>query len=108
MEMSEIQAKRMGMGLKEFLGLIRNDFWIYGKDALKYKAADTVDTVSCTTAMIQNTKTVLVRTFFGRGTELEFSTCPILTNPIEVESESDYAPHTGLTGKAIKTLNRIN
>jgi hypothetical protein len=107
MKMSAVQAKRMKLPLNEFLGLIRDDFWIYGADAVTKNAADKVSTVSCTSALLQGTKTVAYRTMFG-NIELEFSACPLLTNPVEIDEEQKFTPHSELDGTSIKTLNRIN
>ncbi len=54
-------AKRIGMDYDSYIQKIRNDWWIYGDEAITYKLADEIVYVSCNPALfsqISETKSV--------------------------------------------------
>lgn len=103
-DLSAFQAERIGMTLGEFDALINDDFWVNGQRAVAANIADKVTNLSCSSSLIQSTTEVVLNTLFGK-VELEFSDCPLISAPIEVDGT--YVPHTALTSEMIKEINTV-
>lgn len=83
------QANRIGISSEKFHDLVRHDWWLYGEDAVKEKAADSVVSVQCTEDLLLEKKKQSVMTFWGPIT-LTFSKCPFITAPLELDFEGIY------------------
>lgn len=77
-------AARMGMSVKDYQELIRDEYWVDGQDSVDAKAADRVVLARCGKDMLQGTEPMEIRTFFGI-LKLEFSKCPLISYPVKVD-----------------------
>lgn len=83
--MDEEQARRLGMSYKEFRDLVRDDWWLYGKEAVEKKAADGITSVSCNESLSRKVKVKNVQVLFFR-VKLYYSACPLVTGELEVQT----------------------
>ena len=81
--MDQIAADRVGMTLKDYRLLIRDEYWIDGFEAVKDQMADRKVLLKCSKEMLKSRDVVKVRGFLGSAA-LTFSKCPLLTAPIGV------------------------
>ena len=80
--MDKIAAKRVGMTLKNYRELIRDEYWVDGFKAVSHKMADRQILVKCSKSLINGTEQVSIRSFFGT-VKLKFSKCPLLRSPLD-------------------------
>lgn len=85
--LNEIDAKRLGMTVDAFQKKIRDDWWLFGKDALAAKAVDGVVLVRCSKEMTEKRVSEEVATFFGSFTVI-YSGCPIASDPLEIKTKT--------------------
>lgn len=78
------QAKRLGISLEEFRNRIANDYWLFGSDAIRAKAADTVAVAQCSSELTEKTVTQEVNMLFFT-VDLVWSACPLVTAPLRVQ-----------------------
>ena len=90
--MDAAQAKRMQLPLERFKQLTRNDYWLFGADAVKAKAADRVAQVTCSPDLVNKEETQSL-SFFGTRVVVKWSGCPLISNPKSVTIER-FAPLT--------------
>lgn len=76
-------AARMGMGFYDYQNLIHDEFWTFGQDAVRTKAADRVVIGACGKYK-ENSKTIKVETFFG-DFDVELPSCPLIPGYISVK-----------------------
>lgn len=81
-----ISAKRLRLTIQEYRELIRDDLWIYGKSAFKYRAADKLSSVKCSKKMVKETRKEVQRSMFGKSVII-WSACPILQLPRSYRGE---------------------
>lgn len=81
-------SKRMGMSFKEYQTLIADEYWVYGKDAVKDHAADKAVFVKCGEGLSGKTKTENVETIFGTF-QVELSKCPLIPGLISVKAPAN-------------------
>lgn len=79
--MDQIAADRIGMTLKDYRELIRDEYWVDGFEAVKDQMADREVLLKCSSQLLNGTETIKVESFFGSAT-LKFSKCPLLTSPL--------------------------
>lgn len=84
----ENAAYRMKISLNDYQNLIRDEYWATGKDAVDDKSADRMVLLRCDEALLKKVDVVTVQSFFGKAS-LEFSGCPIITYPIQVNMQFD-------------------
>jgi ATP-dependent Clp protease protease subunit len=84
--MDKSAAKRMGMSLKKYQDLIRDELWMTGHEAVEMKAADRVILAKCDSTF-QGTKRVIVGSIFGIEVSAEMSNCPLITGVMNVRLE---------------------
>ncbi len=83
-EISDTEAaKRMHISLKAYKAKIAYEYWSMGEDAVADGAADNIVIVTCSDSLFGTTKEKL-DTFFGE-VEVEFSNCPMISDPISVK-----------------------
>ena len=75
--MEKMQAKRIGITLKEYKTRRVNEWWVYGDDNIKQNTADGMVEVRCTPALISKEHKVVVRSMFGTR-EVTLSGCPLV------------------------------
>lgn len=99
------QALRMNMPLPAFKARVRDDYWIYGMDAVVDGAADAVETVSCTPELRESTTELERKTLFG-SVKLVFSGCPLISYPIDIVS-GEFKPFNSMSATEIKLINTL-
>jgi len=81
--MDKKQAKRIGLSYEEFRDKVRDDWWLFGDDAVKNNAADAVVKVNCTDSLSEKLTKEVVQLQFTTVT-LEWSGCPLNSAPVNV------------------------
>lgn len=81
--MDTIISERMGMPIIDYQDLIRDEYWVTGKDAVDQKAADRVIHVRCGSDMLGASLETL-KTQFGPAS-ITYSDCPLVRAPLKVE-----------------------
>ena len=81
-ELTEMQAKKIGMTSKRFNEKIYNDWWSFGKTALKNKCADEMVDVKCSTRLTNTTYEI------DNGMYIHtYSKCPLVNGYIDKKSK---------------------
>lgn len=76
-KMESMQAKRIGITLKQYKKKRFNEWWIYGDDNVKQNTADAVISATCSSKLSKKKEKKTVRSFFGART-IEKSSCPLV------------------------------
>lgn len=80
--MEESIAKRLDLEIEEYKNLIRDEWYIYGSDALFNENADILADLTCSTKLI-NTPMLKIE-FTQQGIYMNaYSSCPLIKNPVE-------------------------
>jgi ATP-dependent protease ClpP protease subunit len=80
------QAKRMEITLERFRQLTRDDYWLFGREAVKAKAADRVAQAICSPELTNKEEKEKVSLFGGLiNLNVTWSKCPLVTEPRSVE-----------------------
>jgi ATP-dependent Clp protease protease subunit len=79
-------ATRVGMTKKAYQQMIVNEYWVYGKKAVASKMADEIILVRCNKSLSEGKVEETIQTFFG-PVRVTYSTCPLITAPLEVSFE---------------------
>lgn len=85
-QMDEAQAKRIGMSYKEFKSKIRNDWWLFGDESVKYNVADRVGTVKCSPELTKSRIKEKVQVFIFT-INVVWSGCPLVEYPVKIGDE---------------------
>jgi ATP-dependent Clp protease protease subunit len=86
--LDELVAKRVGMRLKDYQNLVRDEYWVTGDDAVEERMADKVVLAQCSSDL-DGTYTQSVDTFFG-AIKMTWSNCPLIMAPVEVDKSSIF------------------
>lgn len=89
------QAERIGMSLEDFKAKARNDWWLFGKEAIDNGVADSLTFVSCSTELLNKLVKKTARSFFGSKTYTA-SACPLIKGSFK-----------GLSSETIKNMNSL-
>ena len=82
------QAKRLQISNVLFERKILTDWWLFGENILKNKAADDeIITVSCIKELLQSDYTETHLTLFG-NIKIKYSNCPLIRNPLEISFDN--------------------
>ena len=81
------QAKRLQISNVLFERKILTDWWLFGENILKNKAADEIITVSCIKELLQSDYTETHLTLFG-NIKIKYSNCPLIRNPLEISFDN--------------------
>ena len=73
------------MDHEEFEKRVESDWWLYGKDAIEFNAADKLVNVYCVNDLYDIKDNIEHDTFFGI-VNIKFSRCPLVQYPLEIES----------------------
>jgi ATP-dependent Clp protease protease subunit len=87
-DMEETASKRVGIPLKDYQNLIRDEYWVFGKSAVKSKHADKVTFAKCSKSLL-TTRIERVNTFFG-AYDVKFSNCPLIRGMLGYERVKGY------------------
>lgn len=79
-------AKQMGISIKKYKYEISKDWWMYGIDAIKEKAADNIANITCSNELIKATYNETISNMFSSLT-VTWSKCPLLQYPIIVNGD---------------------
>lgn len=82
------QAKRLGLSVKEFRAKTRNDWWLFGENAIKAKAADRSESVTCSEELAKERVKEVYQVFIFR-IAVEWSACPLIEYPVSVGTDKD-------------------
>jgi ATP-dependent Clp protease protease subunit len=82
-DIEKICAARMGISHKKYSSMIVNEYWTFGKAAVKQGAADFVGKVVCDSSL-SGTQQLKVDTMFG-PVNVTFSKCPLVSGPLSVD-----------------------
>jgi len=82
---NQFEADKMGITLEEFQALIKDEMYVYDKEAVEKKVADGVAYIKCSKELITKYRYEEVQDFFGRKFRTTFSSCPLIRTPIKVE-----------------------
>lgn len=83
-ELNVTASNRAGITLKQYETLIADELWMTGSQSVEMKHADEVVLARCD-KNFKGTYTQIFRSFFG-AVEVEFSNCPLITSPLNVNS----------------------
>lgn len=102
------QAKRMELPLERFKQLVRDDYWLFGREAVKAKAADRVAQAVCSPELVNKEEKESL-SFFGGMIKLNitWSKCPLVTEPKSVEISRFGTLTQAQEEKLQKQLTRI-
>lgn len=89
-KLTNIQAKRLGISKEKLEARVVNDWWMFGEEIVKNKAADKVVFMECKPELAKKTTKESVRVFMSM-VDLTWSACPLITYPIDI-SISGGAP----------------
>jgi len=84
-------ATRMHMPMAEYKKKIANDWWMYGKQGLKQKAADKLVRVICSKKLTKKIRKQTVRGWWQNST-LTWSGCPLIAHPLTINGD-EFIPH---------------
>lgn len=75
--MSRKNANRIGMTLKHYDEVIKDEWWIYGKDSVRMNICDEIVQLTCSAPLMARTRKIKVRSLFGSFVK-QVSDCPLL------------------------------
>lgn len=106
--MDMAQAQRMQLPLERFRQLIRDDYWLFGREAVKVKAADRVAQAICSVELTNKEEKETVSLFGGLiKVNVVWSACPLISEPKSVELNRTITLTEEQEKKLAKELNRI-
>lgn len=85
-KMDEDQAKRIGLSYDDFRQKVRDDWWLFGKEAKTANVADDTTTVSCDSELARTIKKKKVQVFIFSVT-VAYSACPLVSGEIELQTK---------------------
>lgn len=106
-KMDQFQATRMGMTLAAFRAKVRNDWWMYGDEAVDNNAADEVVTASCTPELTKQRRKEKQQTLFWTM-NVEYSACPLIDAPLKVEATNVGQPSLDGQREYKKIMEKLN
>jgi len=85
-ELDQMQADRVGLSYTDFKAKTISDWWLYGKNAVTEKAADSVANATCSASLanqriVENIDLVFIKL------KAVFSACPLIEAPLEITVE---------------------
>ena len=90
-QLSQAQAERLQLSLDEFNLRTAHDWWMYGNNIIKYKAADEMVVVSCDSNFSNETIKVKQMSMFG-AVDITYSKCPLIKQPISIVFDHSNCP----------------
>lgn len=106
--MDTAQSKRMELPLERFRQLIRNDYWLFGREAVKAKAADRVAQAVCSADLTNKEDKETISLLGGLiKVNVVWSACPLITEPKSVEMARLVSLTEEQEKKLAKEISRI-
>lgn len=75
--LDHLSASRMGLAFNKYLDLIRDEYWVYGANAVKDGAADRAILASCSDSLTYGIKVIP-----GKLGDTRVSKCPLITGAL--------------------------
>jgi len=75
--MEKVNAKRMGLSLKKYQSLAKDEYWCHGQDCVKKKFVDSISKVTCSKELVEKEVKKTINTFFG-SYNVYTSACPVI------------------------------
>ena len=97
------QAKRIGLGYKEFKAVTRSDWWTFGQDVAAAGVTDRHANVLCTKKAVTSSYEEVLQGPFGKAT-VSWSKCPLITEPLSVDMSKAYG-NAEMLNDFVKSLN---
>ena len=85
--LSNFQAKRVGLTLNTFNNKIYNDWWISGFTAKEEKVVDDIVDLKCSFPLLKKKSTIEFNNILG-NVKFIFSKCPLVRHPLKIEIEN--------------------
>jgi ATP-dependent protease ClpP protease subunit len=84
-QLTELQANKIGITKKEFERRTYNDWWLFGKNAVKENCVDDLSKIMCTSQLTNSTYIVEKGSY-----TYTYSNCPLVTGPIEKKKNKQH------------------
>lgn len=81
LNMENTNADRIKIPLADYKAKVKDEWWMYGKEAVEQKTADVVVDVVCTPELIEKREIMLLMSMFGSAKAV-FSACPLFRDII--------------------------
>lgn len=85
--MEQTNADRMKMTLANYKAAVKDELWILGKNSIKKGAADEIITLSCSQALLAQSKSTSVAVFMF-SINVKFNACPMIRSGIVEKPEN--------------------
>jgi len=85
--MDALQAKRLGITVRELRERSRDEWWLVGEQSVKANAADGSAAVLCTPALTKSTHEESFQNMFVKA-KLTWSDCPLIEYPVKIDVEN--------------------
>lgn len=79
-----MQSKRLGMTYDQFKAKTRDDWWLFGGEAIEAKAADSFAVATCSPELTKKTHKQRVSLLFT-SVDVTWSDCPLIDAPLEIK-----------------------
>lgn len=89
-KLDEDQAKRIGMTVEAFRAKIRDDWWLFGSEAVESNVADSVVAASCSPSTTKRREKETIRTPAWTA-EVEWSGCPLIEVPVKINADNELS-----------------
>lgn len=94
-ELDQQEADRLHMTFEHFEQVIKDEWWVYGTDALHLQLADREVVVKCASELYNTHRIKAVQTFFG-PLNVEFNGCPLINPKLASDAKSETNPITNM------------
>lgn len=84
--MENTNAARCGLSLADYKAKVKDEWWMYGSQAVAQKAVDANVELVCSDALVDKRVVGSLATFFG-AFKVSYSGCPLLRSPIPNKNE---------------------
>jgi ATP-dependent protease ClpP protease subunit len=101
------QAKRLGMTTQAFREKTRDDWWMWGNEALTNKAADRMVQIECSKEMFTQFDIQTLQVMFF-SIDLKFYKCPMIATPIEEKVPENAKKTPGFDQELTRMKEQFN
>lgn len=78
-----MQSKRIGMKLDDFQNKVKDEWWVYGSDNIKYNILDDIIILKCSNSLNKHEDKVKINSMFGEVV-LTYVGCPLVREPSKI------------------------
>jgi len=90
-KLTKADADAVGLSVKDFTDKTRDDWWLYGKNAVDENAADDVTMIKCSKSLI-NKRIKKTKRMMIFSVTYEVSACPLIRGPLKTEVTKSGTP----------------